>query len=395
MTSAEDQTLTRAQSLPDLQFNSSCEQFTPDITADEDHETYRFQCSSPGLYQCSVTGLVFHMEGEGDVVYRTVPWNRKLLSQHHKQPAGPLFDIKCEQQSVCQLHLPHCEIRSTGGADFLSVAHFDEEGMELIVPHKITETHVIINITGFSAFGNVKDEDSPPAPVRALVLVFYKPPADPDPSSLLNVMLLPRNVAFRDVLRYRKKLDVNEIYVETSPHCKLQPQQDYTLSTCPEDDSVLVEPTTAEFDSDNYDNYFPSFQVALEKTMTHLKLFLRDSNNSNSVWERRVCLSSSEVQRSCGQSALNLPPDQRLFEIRSSFIMGVSGPVLKSLMDKLLQKTVMTDSEVESVDVKRNRGDKARCVIDTVRGKGEAASSEMIEALCDLDPFFSEHLGLM
>ncbi|XP_074549542.1 uncharacterized protein LOC141807425 [Halichoeres trimaculatus] len=395
MTSAENQTLTRAQSLPDLQLNSSCEQFTPDITADEDHETYRFQCSSPGLYQCSVTGLVFHMEGEGDLVYRTVPWNRKLLSQHHKQPAGPLFDIKCEQQSVCQLHLPHCEIRSTGGADFLSVAHFDEEGMEFIVPHKITETHVIINITGFSAFGNVKDEDSPSDPVRALVLVFYKPPADPDPSSLLNVMLLPRNVAFRDVLRYRKKLDVNEIYVEMSPHCKLQPQQDYTLSTCPEDDSVLVEPTTAEFDSDNYDNYFPSFQVTLVKTMTHLRLFLRDTNNSHTVWERQVCLSSSEVQRSCGQSALNLPPNQRLFDIRNSFITGVSGPVLKSLIDTLLQRTVMTDSERESVDVIRNRGDKARFVVDTVRGKGEAASSEMIEALCDLDPFFSEHLGLM
>ncbi|XP_025766349.1 uncharacterized protein LOC112847934 isoform X4 [Oreochromis niloticus] len=47
------------------------------------------------------------LKGGGDVVYRTVPWNRKLLAQHHKKPAGPLFDIKCQQQSVCQLHLPH------------------------------------------------------------------------------------------------------------------------------------------------------------------------------------------------------------------------------------------------------------------------------------------------
>ncbi|XP_074549541.1 uncharacterized protein LOC141807424 [Halichoeres trimaculatus] len=395
MTSAENQTLTRAQSLPDLQLNSSCEQFTPDITADEDDETYRFQCSSPGLYQCSVTGLVFNMEEEGEVVYRTVPWNRKLLSQRHKQPAGPLFDIKCEQQSVCQLHLPHCEIRSSGGADFLSVAHFDEEGMEFIVPHKITETHVIINITGFSAFGNVKDEDSPPAPVRAMVLLFHRPPADPDPTSLLNLLLLPRNVSIPDVVRYRKKLIGDEHYIEKPSDCKLQPQQDYTLSTCPEDDSVLVEPTTAEFYSDHYDNYLPSFQVTLEKTMTHLKLVLKDSKSSNSVWERRVCLSSSGVQRSCRQSALNLPPNQRLFDIRSRFIKEVSGPVLKSLLDKLLQKMVMTDSEVESADQFKDRGDKARFVVDTVRRKGEAASSEMIEALCDLDPYYSEHLGLI
>ncbi|XP_041670304.1 uncharacterized protein LOC121527409 [Cheilinus undulatus] len=260
MTSAEKKTLTRARSLPDLPLKTSCEQFTPYTSADEDDETYRFQCSSPGLYQCSLTGLVFHMEREGDMVYRSVTWNRKLLSQHHKQPAGPLFDIKCEQQSVCQLHLPHCEIPSTGGDHSLSVAHVNDEGMEFIVPHKITESHVIINVSGFSGFGNVKDEDSPADPVRALVLLFYQPPVDPDLSSLLNVLMLPRNVVLRDVLRTRKKLVGDECYMETSPHCRLHPQQEYTLSTCPEDDSVLVEPTTAEFDSDNFDNYFPSFQ---------------------------------------------------------------------------------------------------------------------------------------
>ncbi|XP_074549544.1 caspase recruitment domain-containing protein 8-like [Halichoeres trimaculatus] len=392
MTSAENQTLTRAQSLPDLQLNSSCEQFTPDITADEDDETYRFQCSSPGLYQCSVTDLVFHMEGEGDVVYSTVPWNRKLLSQRHKQPAGPLFDIKCEQQSVCQLHLPHCEIRSTGGADFLSVAHFDEEGMEFIVPHKITETHVIINITGFSAFGNVKDEDSPPAPVRALVLVFYRPPADPDPTSFLNLLLLPKNVVFTAVLRYRKKLDGDERYIPIPPYCKLQQEQDYTLSTCPGDDSVLVQPTTAEFDSDHNNNYLPSFQVTLEKTMTHMKLILSDVKSSHSVWEGQVCLPSSGVQKSCGQSALNLPPNQKLCKIRLGFIEGISEPNLKSLMDKLLDKMVMTGPEVDSTNYMRERRDKARFVIDTVERKNKG--SKMIDALRELDPALSENLGL-
>uniref|UniRef100_A0A667YZF4 CARD domain-containing protein n=1 Tax=Myripristis murdjan TaxID=586833 RepID=A0A667YZF4_9TELE len=39
--------------------------------------------------------------------------------------------------------------------------------------------------------------------------------------------------------------------------------------------------------------------------------------------------------------------------------------------------------------------DKARFVIDAVRNKGEAARSEMIALLCDIDPFLSEHLGLM
>ncbi|XP_074478796.1 uncharacterized protein LOC141760050, partial [Sebastes fasciatus] len=308
-----------AGSLPNMLLETGFEEFTPD--EDEHDGTYRFQCSGPGLYQCSVTGLVFDMEGEGVLVYRTVPWSRRFLVQHHKRPAGPLFDIKCVQQSVCRLHLPHCEIRSTGGGDFLSVAHVIDEGVEFISPHEITETHVIINITGFCGVGIVKDEDSPADPVRALVLLFYKPPADPDPKSLLNVLLLPRNVMLQDVLRFRKQSDGDERYIETSPHCKLQPQQEYSLSTRPEDDSVLVQPTEAEFDCDNYDNYFPSFQVRLKTILTDINLFLRDTNSSLSIWEREVCLSSTGGRR----SALNLPPSEMLMVIRRSFIARISG----------------------------------------------------------------------
>ncbi|KAK2859828.1 hypothetical protein Q5P01_004448 [Channa striata] len=370
----------QSMSLPELR--SSFEEFTPDISVDEDNETYRFKCSSPGLYQCTVTGLVFHMEGGGGVVYRTVPWDRRQLSRHHKKPAGPLFDIQCVQQCVCQLHLPH-------------LAHVTDEGIEFIRPQKITETHIVLNITGFSGYGNVKDEDSPPDPVRALVLLFYRPPEDPDPESLINVLLLPKNISLRNVVQSRKRLVGHETYIETSPHCKLQPEQTYTLSTCPEDVSVLVQPTEAEFDSENYDNYLPSFQVILGDIRTHLKLFLTDTRGSFSAWERRVCLRSTEKRKSCGLNAGNQLPNQRLLDVRSCFIDGISEPVLKSLLDKLLETKVMTDSERESVDEMDNKRDKARFVIDTVRKKGEAAGSEMMELLCELDPFLCGHLGLM
>ncbi|XP_067434683.1 caspase recruitment domain-containing protein 8-like [Thunnus thynnus] len=393
--SVKKMTVTKTESLPGMLLKDSFEEFTPDITVDENEETYRFHWSRPGLYQCSLTGLVFHMEGEGDVVYRIVPWNRRLLAQHHKKPAGPLFDIKCLQQSVCQLHLPHCEIRSTGGCEFLSVAHVNDEGIEFITPHQITETHVIINITGFSGFGNVKDEDSPPDPVRAMVLLFYRPPTDPDPESVLNVLLLPKNVMLRDVLHTRKKLVGDERYIETPAHCKLLPKQEYRLSTSPEDDSVLVQPTEAEFDEESYTNYVSSFQVNLKTIMKNIKLFLKDTKSSHCVWERHVCLLSTGVRRTCGPSALTLPSNERLMDIRTCFINRISGPVLKSLLDKMFEKKVITDSERESADEMQNKSDKARFVIDTVRNKGEAASSEMIEFLCEEDLFLCEHLGLM
>ncbi|XP_028288102.1 uncharacterized protein LOC114452827 [Parambassis ranga] len=387
-----DRTLRRAASLSDMKSESSLEEFTPEFWEDGDDEVYSFHCSCPGLFRCSVTGLVFHMQGGGDVFYRLVPWDRSLLAPHHKKPAGPLFDIKCPQQCVSQLHLPHCEIRSTGGCGFLSVVHLKGDGVEFIPPHRVTDTHVIINITGFSAYGNVKDEDSPPDPVQALVLLFYRPPEDPDLTSFLSVLLLPRNIVLRDVLRTRMERDGKERFIETSSNCKLQPKQLYTLSTDPEDDLILVQPTEAEFDEDYDNNYIPVFQVILEKIFKPIKLLLKDSESSHSVWERRVYLQSTGVSRSSGSTGLR--PHERLRDVRSSFIEKISAPVLSSLLDKLLEKKVLTDAERESAEEKPNRRDRAGSVIDTVRRKGEAASSELIHFLCEVDPFLCEHLGL-
>ncbi|XP_051796429.1 caspase recruitment domain-containing protein 8-like [Acanthochromis polyacanthus] len=388
ITSAGNNKPTRAASLPDMKLQSNFEEFTPDLSEDdEDHEGYRFQCSCPGLYQCSVTGLVFDMEGEGDVVYRTVPWNRRLLVQHHKKPAGPLFDIKCEQQSVRQLHLPHCQILPTAG--FLAVAHVKDDGVEFISPHKITETHLVINIRGFSGFGNVKDEDSPPDPVRALVLLFYRPPDDPDVTSILNVLLLPRNIVIRDVQRTRKKLFGDERFIDVPPHCKLIPDQVYTLSTVPEDDLIKVQPTEAEFDEESYSSYFTSIKVTLKALIRDINLSLKDKKTSCCVWEGDICLLPSRAK------TLTLSSKEKLLDVRSSFIDRTSGPVLNSLLDKLLEKKVLTDSERESADVMPNRRDKARFIIDTVRKKGDTASSEMIEFLCELDPFLCRDLNLM
>ncbi|CAK6982925.1 NACHT%2C LRR and PYD domains-containing protein 1b allele 3-like, partial [Scomber scombrus] len=271
-------------------------------------------------------------------------------------------------------------------------AHVNDEGIEFITPHKITETHVIINITELSGFGNVKDKDSPPDPVRALVLLFYRPPTDADPESVLSVLLLPKNIVMPDVLRMRKEYTGDERYIDKSPHCKLIPKQEYTLSTSPEDDSVLVQPKEAEFDEQSYDNYFPSFQVNLETTMRNIKLFLRDTNSSDSVWERQVCLLSTAVRKPKRQSSRSLSSIARL---RTGFIDGISGPVLQSLLDKLFEKKVITEPERESAEELRNKRDKARIVIDTVRKKGKAASSEMIKCLCKIDPFLCKHLGLI
>lgn len=70
-------------------------------------------CPHAGQFQCSLTSLVFVMEGEGEVLYRVVAWDPRLLDGlGQMQPAGPLYDIDCINGSISKLNLPHCEIFS-------------------------------------------------------------------------------------------------------------------------------------------------------------------------------------------------------------------------------------------------------------------------------------------
>uniref|UniRef100_A0A3B4WTB0 CARD domain-containing protein n=1 Tax=Seriola lalandi dorsalis TaxID=1841481 RepID=A0A3B4WTB0_SERLL len=83
----------------------------------------------------------------------------------------------------------------------------------------------------------------------------------------------------------------------------------------------------------------------------------------------------------------------RLLLVRTQFINRVSEAVLNQLLDKLLERGVVTDDEMQSARTK-TRAEKARDVIDTVRRKGTEASSVLIAALYEVDQCLSRVLTL-
>ena len=91
---------------------------------------------------------------------------------------------------------------------------------------------------------------------------------------------------------------------------------------------------------------------------------------------------------------ISLPGE--LQRIRSEFVKGVSEPVIKGLLDDLWQQKVFSSEEKDSVmEEQRSRADQARCLIDTVMGKGERASQIMIDSMKKRDPNLCCTLGLM
>ncbi|XP_062395969.1 NACHT, LRR and PYD domains-containing protein 3-like isoform X2 [Sardina pilchardus] len=205
------------------------EVFTPETSTSLERTTYRFSCSSKGVYQCRYTGLIFKTATAAEVQYHTVPWDYKKLEQEGLVAAGPLFKMKGLQGMVRQLGFPHCQIISSDETPSLSVIHVTESKFEMLPPLRTSDTHVFLNITGFCKFGLAKKRcrgEDIPKEIPSLVILFlnkYK----------LNVLLLPRNVVLREVCENRSKMSEqrNEIYIPTTSKCKLILNEEYKL-TC-------------------------------------------------------------------------------------------------------------------------------------------------------------------
>uniref|UniRef100_A0A8K9Y3C3 Caspase 1 n=1 Tax=Oncorhynchus mykiss TaxID=8022 RepID=A0A8K9Y3C3_ONCMY len=88
-------------------------------------------------------------------------------------------------------------------------------------------------------------------------------------------------------------------------------------------------------------------------------------------------------------------PDKLLSKARKTFIDSVTKPVIKQLLDDLLEDKVLNDEETESVTEENStRAEQARCLIDMVRKKGSKASDKMIARVQERDPGLYDKMGL-
>ncbi|XP_071388853.1 NACHT, LRR and PYD domains-containing protein 3-like [Centroberyx affinis] len=361
--------------------------FTPELFTESANTLYRFKSPGPGVFQCTLTGLVFTMAEEGEVLYRTVQWDESLVQSAGKTPAGLLFSIQCPQDSVRQLLLPHCEIHPAPLPESLSVVHITDDGMSILQPLEITETHVGVKVPHLSAFGLVWDYIKRfltfTKPIRSQVLLFLLPPGRKQRRKL-NVFLLPNNVHLQEV----KGQEENE-YIETTANCYLTEGQSYSLHCDPEE--YKVQPKRAPFDLNYGPNYHPTFDIQLNTSTEDVTLRVRDQEKTQ-VWEYELGLTACLLGRENLQRARSLSAEERLLSARPEFIKRVSEPVLDNLLDELLRRMVINDEEMESTRTKA-RPDKAREVIDMVRRKGTEASSNMIAVFCERDPYLSKELN--
>uniref|UniRef100_UPI0037E93EA3 NACHT, LRR and PYD domains-containing protein 12-like n=1 Tax=Semicossyphus pulcher TaxID=241346 RepID=UPI0037E93EA3 len=368
--------------------------FTPEVMTERLGVSYRFKFPSSGVFECSLTGLVFKVTHEGEVTYKTLIWDTTILQPACKVPGGPLFSITCPQDSICQLHLPHCEPEPALVSESLSVLHITDDGMSVIRPLEITETHVVVETPHLSAFGIVWDlvkrfMNFMTTPVRGQVLLFLRP-AYRGMHLILSVILLPGNVPLQEVKAQYENCE----YIQAPSYCLLHKSQHYSLHSNPE--GYMIQPAHALFFENYGPNYHASFEITLKTSTEEVTLMVRDPDRME-VWEYGLHLpaSSSNASPDDNQPRMrsNTSAEEKLKRARPHFVDRVSDPVLNKLLDELLRCKVLNDAEGEAARVKP-RADKARDVIDMVRKKGAEASAKMITIFSSSDPFLCKELSL-
>ncbi|XP_041824000.1 NACHT, LRR and PYD domains-containing protein 1b allele 3-like [Melanotaenia boesemani] len=371
--------------------------FNPEVQTEEVSAkvSYRFKCQSSGVFQCTVTGLVFVMEREAELLYTTIQWDEDLLQPAKKTPAGPLFSIKCSEDAVYQLHLPHCEAKEALCFEgLLSVAHItDDDGMNILKPLEITDTHVVVKVPHLSNFGllwdTVKRFLKINLPVNGQVLLFHRSP-------ILDVLLLPENIPLPEVAAQQRGAE----NIRTSSECSLNVNQSYSIHCVPE--GLTIQPEHQLFRLKFGPNFHPTFEIFPTENLKKVTVMVQDQETTD-VWKRDVHLTVPGARKEVLQRNVPAPdsvsdddgvqPQDRLFLVRTQFIENVSEPVLDRLLDELYQRKVLNYHEMETVK-KKVRAEKARDVIDMVRRKGAEASSVLIDSLCEEDSYLSRELKL-
>ncbi|XP_053183734.1 NACHT, LRR and PYD domains-containing protein 1a-like [Scomber japonicus] len=392
----------------------------------------RFSCPGPGVFRCTLTGLVFGTVQEAELQYRTVQWDERLLQPAGKTAAGPLFNIHSPDGAVSQLHLPHCEIMDAPLPEgLLSVVHITDDGMSILEPLEITDTHVVVNVPHFSLLGLVWDVVmrfvNIIRPIRGQVLLFLRPPDDDD-DQILDVFLLQSNIPLSEVAAQRGAAK----NIEISSDCDLILGQIYSIHCEPE--ASIIQPERVQFRTKLGPNFFPTFEVFLTTQQKKVTLMVRDQEGTQmSNWKvkltgprsgnpqrtipaghtatvgesstaeespsrgnqpsRRISQQGTDSKQRIQPAEDIVPAEERLKEARTQFVSRVSEPNLDQLLDKLLEFGVINDGEMESARTE-TRADKARKVIDMVRRKGSDASSFFIVALRVVDPHLSRLLKL-
>ncbi|XP_039462986.1 uncharacterized protein LOC120436288 [Oreochromis aureus] len=202
----------------------------------------------PRVISCSLTGLVFDMTQEVEVLYRIIQWDQSILQSTGKTAAGPLFEIKgCEDSMEPRKGQNLCE--------FIFI--FFSSSVPCWAPYWRSGIQL-----------------------RGQVLLFVRAPQTGAQTQNLDVFLLPCNVPLHEV----KAQHPHSAYIPVPSNCKLIKNETYTV-LCPT--ARKIQPKKAEFDMEFGPNYYATFEIRFDVNTEEVTVTVQDQTNED-VWEHDI-----------------------------------------------------------------------------------------------------------
>ncbi|XP_042255430.1 uncharacterized protein LOC121888123 [Thunnus maccoyii] len=337
------------------------EDFRPEVLTESANISYRFRGPGPGVFRCTLTGLVFVMAQEAELLYRTVQWDESHLQPAGKMAAGLLFNIQSPDGALSQLQLPHCETMDAPLPEgLLSVAHIADDGMSILEPLEITDTHVVVNVPRLSAFGLVWDLAillNIPIRIRGQVLLFLRP-VDTCLQKL-NVFLLQDNIPLEEVKAKQGEAE----YIEIASDCYLINGQSYSVHC---DEASTIQPENKEFRPKYGPNFHPTFEVFLPTKQKKVKVkkkkvtLMVKNEQGAQVWKCDVYLNLTGPRRK--NPKRNLPAGDTVPAKRTKMTKTDLINTLGDLVDEEFKsfKSYLKDEKVDNTEpIKVNKLAKA------------------------------------
>ncbi|XP_061073455.1 NACHT, LRR and PYD domains-containing protein 1b allele 2 isoform X1 [Conger conger] len=232
-----------------------------------------------GVYECSVTGLVFEVTQKAQVRYSVLSWSKfGAYLQDSWKFAGPIFDVDCDPAILTAIQLPH-SLCLADPADAVSFSVLHVKGgrglVEAVSDHG--GGRVKWRVSSLSPVGAIVQTPRP-AEHHGVVLVFRQ--LAQRSSNSFHVYIATNNES--DIKDIKKEVRIAKkrfVMLDKPATCLLQEESKYQLTSDPEGDITpeCLRFTQAVLKMKSY------FEVFFEQPPP-FKLSLVEAESGQTVW---------------------------------------------------------------------------------------------------------------
>ncbi|XP_029473236.1 caspase recruitment domain-containing protein 8 [Rhinatrema bivittatum] len=239
-----------------------------------------------GIYQCSITGLIFEVSKKVHIKYSVMSWSK--FADYLKKTwivGGPIFDIQCDPAILKSIQFPHSLCLHDNKFDItFKVLHVKGRDPEIEPSVEYSSTHVKWRVTSLSPVGPVM-QTSESVQHHGVVLLYKV--IDVYPSLSFRVYITINNDSFiKDVTKAVKYSDKKFIKIDKPPVCRklLQHGKRYRLTSEPE---AEINPEDIEFLDDSVSKLKNYTEVFFEQP-EEFKLSLTEMDSDEIVWTAKL-----------------------------------------------------------------------------------------------------------